>query len=255
MTTLKQILFLTYKSPVSLVNYSKNQLNNLLVQFGIQIIKTHNKDIRPVKFEIETSPKNPNYQYIMFQTAPNNNHPYIMGVDLLNSIIIMVIPFGNDAKQNDLNQIPDVLPHCNYFEIYALYLAILKSINLRKKGILEDDQYNLLQCSNISNCQKKFNEIRKMRISKEEKEKQIKEYKIYYQKKAVTFLKTYFDLLTNQDYNEAFQFLKGNQGKYFGKQRLNTFFKNSKSIIGHLQIFIPLYQMGTLLSSKISKNT
>ena len=65
----------------------------------------------------------------------------------------------------------------------------------------------------------------------------------FYLQKAIEFIKTFFILLDNQNYDEAYEFLKGDSGKYFGKQRLNTFFKNTKSIIGHLEIFISLYQL------------
>ena len=50
-------------------------------------------------------------------------------------------------------------------------------------------------------------------------------------------------LLDNKKFDDAILFLKGNDGKLFGKQRLNTFFKNTKSIIGHLEIFIGLYEI------------
>ena len=40
----------------------------------------------------------------------------------------------------------------------------------------------------------------------------------------------------------AYNFLKVKKGKYFNKQRLDTFFINSKKLIGHLQILIEIYQ-------------
>jgi cystathionine beta-synthase len=64
-----------------------------------------------------------------------------------------------------------------------------------------------------------------------------------------SLLKKYFDMLENKDYEEAKLFLKGGgtranyKSKYFGKVRLNTFFKNTKNIIGHLEIFILMYQL------------
>ena len=82
-----------------------------------------------------------------------------------------------------------------------------------------------------------------MRISSNDKLKLKEKARDFYLQKAIEFIKTFFILLDNQNYDEAYEFLKGDSGKYFGKQRLNTFFKNTKSIIGHLEIFISLYQL------------
>jgi len=82
-----------------------------------------------------------------------------------------------------------------------------------------------------------------MKVGKTEKETLIKKYNEYYMNKAYDFLKYYFTLLDGKEYNEALLFLKGKDSKYFGKERLNTFFKNTKLIIGHLEVFIPLYEL------------
>ena len=175
-----------------------------------------------------------------------------MFVDGASSIIGMLIPYGVEQKQAPMQEIPSIIPLCTPMEKYALYLALVKSIELRKSAILDSDQYSLLKCENISNCTKKMNEIKKMKISKESKIDMINECQAVYLDKAVAFLRKYFILLANQDYNEAREFLKGDKGKYFGKQRLNTFFKNSKAIIGHLHIFIPLYQYLIIVGQQIS---
>jgi len=98
-----------------------------------------------------------------------------------------------------------------------------------------------------------MNEIAKMRVSTVEKKKLIVHYQVYYQEKAIKFIGKYFELLEGKEFNEAFLYLRGSRGKYFGKQRLNTFFKSSKQIVGHLQIFIHLYQVLHLLYEKKQK--
>ena len=67
-------------------------------------------------------------------------------------------------------------------------------------------------------------------------------------------VKKYFKLLGNKNYSEAYSFLKGGETKhndYYKKRRLNNFFKNNKSIIGHLEIFISLYEILHMVRMKL----
>ena len=73
--------------------------------------------------------------------------------------------------------------------------------------------------------------------------KELKRWKVYYEEKAIKFLQKYFTLLESRDYIEAFLFLKGKNSKYFGRQRLDTFFVDTKGIIGHLEIFVSIYEI------------
>jgi len=248
---MKSEFFQSFKLPVVIGTIPKDSLTTRLVEYAVQLVKYHNPELAAKKYDISYHPKYDQLVYVVVTTSPNLNHPYVIFANLSTDIINMVIPYGNEQKQAPMQEIPTVIKYCSIMEKYALYLAILKSIDMRKSAILESDQYGLLKCENISNCAKKFNEIKKMKVSKDEKIEMIKEYQRYYVTKAVAFLKIYFNLLTAGDYNEARDFLKGDKGKYFGKQRLNTFFKNSKSIIGHLHIFIPLYQYGAILNQQI----
>ena len=90
-------------------------------------------------------------------------------------------------------------------------------------------------------------EIDKQKISTTQKYVLKTKYNEYYINKAIDILKKYFDILDKKDYDEAHLFLKGGgfryKSKYFGKERLNTFFKNTKNIIGHLEIFIVMYEL------------
>ena len=248
---MKAEFFIYYQLPIVIGSIAKEALSTKLTEYASRLVKYHNPDLTPKKLEIVAHPKNAQWIYITVITSPNINHPYIVFVDTTSNIICILIPYGNEQKQAPMQEIPSIIPLCTPIEKYALYLALVKSIDLRKSAILESDQYSLLKCENISNCAKKMNEIKKLKISKEQKIEMIRECHSVYLEKAVAFLKRYFVLLANQDYLEAREFLKGDKGKYFGKQRLNTFFKNSKSIIGHLHIFIPLYQYLAVLSQQL----
>ena len=114
----------------------------------------------------------------------------------------------------------------------------------RKKELLHSDKYSVFKCNNIKLCRVKMREINNMRTSKEEKKQEMEKWQRFYLAKSTRFIQKYFDLLEDENYNEAFAFLRittpGN--KYFHKQRLDTFYVNSNKMIGHLQIFIDIYQ-------------
>jgi hypothetical protein len=248
---MKAEFFVYYQLPVVIGTISKEILGTRLIEYSNRLVSYHNPALIPKKSDITYHPKNGQWIYITIITSPNVNHPYIVFADTSSNIIGMLIPYGLEQKQAPMQEIPSIIPMCNPMEKYALYLALVKSIDMRKSAILESDQYSLLKCENISNCSKKLNEIKKMKTSKAQKIEMIRECQSVYMEKAVVFLRKYFILLANQDYTEAREFLKGDKGKYFGKQRLNTFFKNSKAIIGHLHIFIPLYQYLAVISQQI----
>ena len=187
----------------------------------------------------------PNYVFLITLTKTHTNHPYLTYCDLNKNIVNFIIPFGESTGQVSLEYLERSIKNkeLNKEELNVLYAYIQKNIVNRKNAILNVEKFSLLNCSNISNCHKKMNEISKMIISTVEKKKLIVKYQNYYQEKAIKFISKYFELLEDKDFNEAFLFLRGSRGKYFGKQRLNTFFKNSKQIVGHLQIFIHLYEI------------
>ena len=208
-----------------------------------QFITSHNKHLAFKEYEIYKSATLPNYIYAIIITKTNVNHPYMMFLDINSSVITFLIPFGKDYKQADLDIYQSAIPECSVAELEAIYLLLDKTIYIRKKGILDSRQFSLLDCFNISNCQKKMQEIDKMRVGHAEKQELKARYVNAYLDKALDFLKYYFDLLNGKEYDEAWEFLKGTKGKYKGRQRLNTFFKNTRSIIGHLEIFVSLYEI------------
>lgn len=192
--------------------------------------------------------------YATITTKPNVNHPYLVFAHIQDSVMYLVNPFGKSQKegQRSLDDFVYLLKSENKKKLsehhfYALYILFGESIRIRKKQILYNDKYSLLECSNIKLCQRKVRTI-KREVGKRKKtvlegKKELQQLEEYYQKKSVNFLSKYFNMLEKADYNEAYLFLKGKSSKYYKKQRLNTFFAKTKKIVGHLEIFITIYEM------------
>ena len=213
-----------------------------------QFLQYHNKNLEYNESQIYTLKVLPRYVFLVFLTKTNVNHPYLLYVNLDSNILNFLIPLGKEKKQADIDEYVEEISKCNTYDLSAIYILLDKTIYIRKYSTL-NLKFNLLDCNNITNCIKKMKEIDKGKISANAKYELKKKYNEYYINKAIYILKKYFDILDAKDYVEAQLFLKGdNRGmryksKYFGKERLNTFFKNTKNIIGHLEIFIILYQL------------
>jgi hypothetical protein len=174
-------------------------------------------------------------------------------------------------------------------EYYALFLLFADSIQTRKMEMITHNRFSLLNCNNIKQCVATTNKLKKdagfvvKRTKKKGKgmkdakgiypsklSKELKDKELYYKKKALVILEKFFKMLDEGNFNEAYKFLKlervkgnggrGNgrggkgriiQGDYFGKERLDTFFKSNRKLIGHLQIFIDLYQFTHLIISRL----
>lgn len=201
--------------------------------------------------EIYTFPYLPRWYFMVLITIPNTNHPFLLMMNLDDKKIWIIKPIGKDYGQIDIQQIKTFIPTLNKMESFGLFFLLERTIYIRKYAILKTKQFTLIDCSNISNCIKKIQEINKKNISKEQKKKLIEKYNSYYLNKAIDFLQLYFKMLETNNFDEAYLFLKGDQGKYYKKERLNTFFKDTKNIIGHLQIFIPLYELMNDLRIKL----
>jgi hypothetical protein len=255
----KSQIFFTFQETRPIINIISSipgddfilKLRQYMTSRANQFIISHNKFLEFKEYEIYKSSKLPNYIYAVVLTKTNTNHPYMMFLDINKNFITFLIPFGKDYKQADMDLYANAIDEVNSIELEAIYLLLDKTIYIRKKGILESKQFSLLDCSNITNCQKKYHEIDKMSISLTQKQELKAFYKQQYLHKALDFLKYYFDLLDAREYDEAWEFLKGDDGKYQGRQRLNTFFKNTKNIIGHLEIFISLYELFNRTKGKL----
>ena len=233
-----------HQNPATTYN---EKINLYMTSKANQFIQYHNKHLEYKESQIYTLPFLPRYLFLVILTKINTNHPYLLYVNLDDNTLNFLIPFGNEQKQANLSEYFETIIDCNIPDLAAIYILVEKTVYIRKYGII-NSQYTLIDCSNISNCIKRMRVIDKERISINQKVILKKKYNEYYLNKAVNILKKYFDILEAKDYEEARLFLKESRGyrgtsKYFGKERLDTFFKSTKTIIGHLEIFIIMYEL------------
>ena len=232
---------------------NKDKCDAYITLKAIEIIKKETPFLEITDYVFHQSPDK-DVVCATITTKPNVNHPYLVFAHIQDSVMYLVNPFGKAQKegQRSLDDFVYLLKSENKKKLsehhfYALYILFGESIRIRKKQILYNDKYSLLECSNIKLCQRKVRTI-KREVGKRKKtvlegKKELQELEKYYQKKSVNFLSKYFNMLEKGDYNEAYLFLKGKSSKYYKKQRLNTFFAKTKKIVGHLEIFITIYEM------------
>ena len=231
-----------------------------------KIIKYHNPNLelnhKQNKFIVYSH--YPGFYFMIAYTLSHSNHPYLIYFNLDDKYVNILIPIGKDYQQININDYIDIIQtidinpinhktktHHKYninsptILVLAIYTLLDETIIIRKNGIV-NSKYSILTCDTMTLCINKATEINKMKISENEKQKLYKKIYDYYMKKGFELLNNYFKLLESKNYSEAYSFLKGGNNqfdKYYGKTRLNNFFKNNKTIIGHLEIFISLYEI------------
>jgi hypothetical protein len=231
-----------------------------------KIIKYHNPniDVNRKQSKFIAYSQYPGFYFMIAYTLTHSNHPYLIYFNLDDKYVNVLIPIGKDYQQININEYIDIIQTININPInnktkkqykyninsptilvLAIYSLLDETIIMRKTGLV-DSKYSILTCDNMTLCINKATEINKMKISENEKQKLYKTIYDYYRKKGIELLQNYFKLLESKNYSEAYSFLKGGLvkfDKYYGKTRLNNFFKNNKTIIGHLEIFISFYEI------------
>lgn len=210
----------------------------------------------------------PRYVFMIAYTISHLNHPYLIYFNLDDTYINVLIPLGKDYKQADtqyyINVINDISlnkTHSKTSKIHMSNMALLAgcyvflkdTLKTRINGILYS-QYSILTCDNMTLCYTKLSELSHLKLSEIDYKQKYKHYQDYYMKIGIQLLQTYFTLLDKKNYSEAYELLKGGANKfsaYYGKTRLNTFFRNNKTIIGHLEVFISLYELLHLARMKL----
>lgn len=221
------------------------KIHNPYLDFNINNIHTKNNI-----FVLDNMPR---YVFMVAYTISHTNHPYFIYLNLDDKYINVLIPIGKDYKQANtqdyINVINSITNNRNNDKnnalLIACYLFLKDTLKTRVWGILYS-QYSILTCDNMTLCHNKMNEINKLKISENEYNKLYNQNQDYYMKIGVDLLQRYFNLLENKNYSEAYDLLKGGTSKfskYYGKTRLDNFFKNNKKIIGHLEVFISLYEL------------
>jgi hypothetical protein len=219
----------------------------------------------------------PRYVFMVAYTLSHINHPYLIYFNLDDKFINVLMPIGRDYQQSNtedyINVINSILKinsqktnsqkktktktkHTSSNEsnkeniknkalLTAIYVLLDNTIKTRKYGIIYS-KFSILTCENMTLCLHKITEISKMNIQEYEKQNLYIKIQDYYRTIGIELLQNYFYLLEKKEYGKANDFLQGGHNKfseYYGKTRLNTFFKNNKSILGHLEVFISLYEL------------
>lgn len=246
-----------------------------------QIIKYHNPYLEFNSNNINVnSTKNifilddlPRYVFMIAYTLSHTNHPYLIYFNLDNKFINVLIPIGREYQQatteeyiNVINSISMnkitksnskmklAINETNKSLLTAIYVLLDNTIKTRKYGILYS-KFSILTCENMTLCLHKMTEISKLSIQESEKQNLYIKVHDYYRTIGIELLQNYFYLLEKKEYGKANDFLQGGHTKfseYYGKTRLNTFFKNNKSILGHLEVFISLYELLYMCMSKLN---
>ena len=227
----------------------------------------------------------PRYVFMVAYTLSNINHPYIIYFNMDDIFINVLIPIGKDYQQANtedyINVISSITPFkpkkCsskqtkksvtkintiimnenNKVLLTAIHVLLINTIKTRTHGIIYS-KFSILTCENMVLCKNKLIEIINMDIEDSEKHELYIKIQDYYRNLGIKLLQTYFTLLRSKDYIKAYDFLHGGHYKfneYYGKTRLNTFFKNNKNnnnIIGHLEVFISLYKLLYMNIEKLS---
>jgi hypothetical protein len=229
---------------------SPGQIWPFITLNAVKLIRKGWPSLEVVDYKYHEAPKYiPGLYIATLITRPESNHPFIIFAMANKPYIYLLTPFGKARDQIDINDYM-VLADSRFIsemtraEYYAIFVMLAEMVNIRRRELIESDRYSLLKCENIKQCMVRYRTLtRKRGGSPNEKAKEMKQWVVYYEKKAAVFLTKYFRLLEDRNYDEAWRFLKGNKGSYFGRQRLNTFFVQSSSIIGHLEIFISIYEL------------
>ena len=108
--------------------------------------------------------------------------------------------------------------------------------------MIESKRFSLLKCENIKPCMARYRVIEaKRELTPQQKLKEMGQWKLHFENQAVYVLNLYFKLLDTRQYKEAYQFLKGEHT--YAQYNLSAFFYKSAGTIGHLEIFISIYEI------------
>jgi hypothetical protein len=183
--------------------------------------------------------------YISLVSRQSANHPWVAACNIRDNFFQLYRPLGRDSGQIDIESFIAIFANNRFAkpQYYGFYILFQESMRIRKEELIYSPRFSLLKCDNIKQCLLKKKQIAKSRKSAAAKAAELAQAQAFYEKKSVTFILKYFTLLDSRDYDEAYAFLRMKKGKYFGKQRLDTFFVSTGEIIGHLQIFIEIYKL------------
>jgi hypothetical protein len=224
----------------------KTILGRIQVYLGLMAIQAIKRlaDLDMVDYKAHPS-WSKEWIYISLISRQSANHPWVATCNVHTNYFEIYRPFGRDSGQISIEQFNTILANTRFTkaQYYGFFTLFSENMRVRKEEMIYSSRHSLIKCDNIKQCLLKKKEIAKSRKTPAVKAAEIAKYQAFYEKKSVTFILKYFAMLDARDYEEAFAFLRMKKGKYYGKQRLDTFFVNSGEIIGHLQIFIEIYKL------------
>jgi hypothetical protein len=261
---------------------TKEKINAYITYKGLEFLKVELPYLPITEYSIQKNINNlDSFIYIVLKSKNSITHPFIVFANINSNHIFCLMSYGKDKKmgQYPLDDFEKLLnikykDEITRHEYYALFLLFADSVRTRKIELITHDKYSLLNCSNIKQCVATTNKLKRdaglvvKRTKKRGKggklgksiypsklSKELRDKELYYKKKAISMLEKFFKMLDDGNFTEAFKFLKiervKGKGDYFGKERLDTFFKSNRKLLGHLQIFIDLYQFIHLIVSRL----
>ena len=173
--------------------------------------------------------------YYFITTKPYINHPFTIYCDYKSNIINIIIPIGREIGQYNLNKINKQLKKLSIEKLKGLRELIKFTIKLRKINFLnqKNPENQFFNCLNLVNCNSKIRKINKN--YKQDRKIFERIEKIYRDEYAnvIKHIKTYFDYLKDNQFNEAKKYLKNIKNIYI----------KDKDIVGHLAILIDIYKL------------
>ena len=212
-------------------------------------------------------------------TNPYNNHPFSLFGTYDEKIIYIMIPMGNSPGQFDIKKVKTEIKSLSSIKKLALYHLLTLSIKVREISFGKYSKDDIYNCMNITPCDTYVNILkREQRLTTDLYSKLRTKYALMVQKS----IKTYFSLLKKGEYTIAKDYItKDNVNINIGKSKMsksktktkrkskksrksksksknvkkNLCLKNllykSKSIIGHLLIFIEIYKCIDIIKNTI----
>ena len=178
--------------------------------------------------------------FIIVTTNPYQNHPFILYGDYADDEFKILIPLGHKVGQIDIKKIKKLLKHMNSFDKLALFHLLDNTLEIREKNIfvyteiLRNTPSSLFYCNNIIVCKDTIGKIQNMNIEYIDKIRLSDSIYSKIKNIIVKHLTRYFELLKDNKYTEAREYLVFNFKKIY---------YDTKELTGHLFIFIEIYKL------------
>lgn len=256
----KNIIF-TVSYPNNIISH-KNKLNEIIPLFK-QFLANYSNNIKKYKktFPFLTLDKfkiihNLPEFHLFLYTKPFINHPFLIYGNLNRTYYKIVIPFGDKFGQTNLSALNHFIQFITKEEARLMLELLNKTIEIRLYNLITDNEFSILKCENIKPCRPYMLKVNKLKYPLSKKRKLIAQMGEIFESKGKILLKTYFDFLRSYDFVSARHFLgenkiKSNKFKY--QSRLDNYFMTNSKIVGHLKIFILLYEIHKVFSDLLGK--